>query len=135
MFVDASAIVAILSDEPDIELYKSAIRQSESVIVTSPLALFEASLALLRKGIVPLDGVAQLIHGWLKATGILVEPIKPEFFDLALLAHARLGKGRGHPAQLNFGDCFASAAAKSLGIALLFKGEDFSKTDVLSALR
>jgi ribonuclease VapC len=55
--------------------------------------------------------------------------------ETALAAFSRYGKGRGHPAQLNLGDCFAYAVAKNYRTSLLFKGEDFSKTDIRSALR
>ena len=65
---------------------------------------------------------------------IRVEPVTSAQTDLARVAHARFGKGSGHAAQLNFGDCFAYALAKSLGAPLLFKGEDFGHTDVEAAL-
>ena len=56
--------------------------------------------------------------------------ITPADGDAALEAFARYGKGRGHPAQLNLADCFAYAVAKNQGVALLFKGDDFSRTDL-----
>jgi len=56
--------------------------------------------------------------------------ITPEIGEIAIAAMARYGKGRGHPAQLNFGDCFSYACAKAAGVPLLYVGDDFSKTDL-----
>ena len=64
---------------------------------------------------------------------VAVQPIQPETAHLALEAFARYGKGRGHPARLNLGDCFIYAQAKVGGASLLYKGDDFSKTDIESA--
>jgi ribonuclease VapC len=63
---------------------------------------------------------------------VKVVPIGTAEADLALSAFARYGRGRGHPAQLNMGDCFAYAVAKSHRTTMLFKGEDFSKTDIVT---
>jgi ribonuclease VapC len=62
-----------------------------------------------------------------------MQPIQPETVHRALEAFARYGKGRGHPARLNLGDCFIYAQAKVGGASLLYEGEDFSKTDIESA--
>ena len=70
---------------------------------------------------------------FLRAAGVAVQSIQPETAHVALEAFARYGKGRGHPARLNLGDCFAYAQAKVGGASLLYKGEDFSKTDIESA--
>jgi ribonuclease VapC len=64
---------------------------------------------------------------------VRVEPITGKEVRVALAAFSRYGKGRGHPAQLNLGDCFAYAMAKNARTGLLFKGEDFDKTDILPA--
>ncbi len=66
--------------------------------------------------------------------GIRVEQVTPEHVQLARRAHIQFGKETGHPAGLNFGDCFAYALARATGEALLFKGDDFSQTDVAAAL-
>ena len=68
-----------------------------------------------------------------EAAGVAVQPIQPETAHVALEAFARYGKGRGHPARLNLGDCFIYAQAKAGGASLLYKGDDFSKTDIESA--
>jgi ribonuclease VapC len=77
--------------------------------------------------------VAQQSDALFRRAGIVVEPVTVEQAHLALQAFRDFGKGR-HAAKLNFGDCFAYALAKVTGEALLFKGEDFKKTDVTSAL-
>jgi len=69
------------------------------------------------------------------AVGIIVMPITEADGLTALEAFARYGKGRGHPAQLNMGDCFAYAAAKNAGASLLFKGSDFGHTDIRQAMQ
>jgi ribonuclease VapC len=66
-------------------------------------------------------------------TEIEVEPVTREQAEIARAAYRDFGKGSGHPAGLNFGDCFAYALAKSMGEPLLFKGDDFSRTDVAIA--
>ena len=70
---------------------------------------------------------------FLRLARIVVQPIQPETAHLALEAFDRYGKGRGHPARLNLGDCFMYAQAKAGGGSLLYKGDDFSKTDIESA--
>jgi ribonuclease VapC len=70
---------------------------------------------------------------FLRLTRVVVQPIKSETVHVALQAFARYGKGRGHPARLNLWDCFIYADARTAGAALLYKGGDFSKTDIESA--
>ena len=64
---------------------------------------------------------------------VVIQPIRPETAHVALEAFARYGKGRGHPARLNLGDCFIYAQAKAGGASLFYKGNDFSRTDIASA--
>ena len=73
------------------------------------------------------------VGDFLRAAGVVIQPIQPETAHVALEAFARYGKGRGHPARLNLGDCFIYAQTKVGGASLLYKGEDFSKTDIESA--
>jgi ribonuclease VapC len=72
----------------------------------------------------------QAVERALRVANIEIAPITHEIGDLALEAFEKYGKGRGHKAQLNMGDCFAYACAKSLGVALLYKGDDFARTDL-----
>lgn len=133
IFVDASAIVAVLTSEPEADVFTAEILQSHEPI-TSPIAMFEAALAISRKLQVPLDHALAEVEEFISAANLQVAPISAEDGRAALEAHSRYGKGRGHPAGLNMGDCFAYAMAKSRGAALLFKGDDFAQTDVRVAV-
>ena len=132
MFVDASAIVAILTREPDadalIERLERAIRP-----ITSAVAIFEAALGLCRKRHASVEEAQADVADFMKAARVELVPIAANEVSLALSAFARYGKGRGHPAQLNMGDCFAYAVASNHRTSLLFKGVDFSKTDIATA--
>jgi ribonuclease VapC len=74
------------------------------------------------------------VREFLGVARVLIAPITDREAETALVAFSRYGKGRGHPAQLNLGDCFAYALAKNHGVALLFEGDDFGKTDIPAAL-
>lgn len=74
------------------------------------------------------------VNEFLRVAGISAVPITERDAETALSAFSRYGKGRGHPARLNLGDCFAYAVARNHRTALLFKGEDFEKTDIPSAV-
>ena len=132
MFVDASAIVAILTREPEADRLADLLDQAREPI-TSPLAVFEAVAGLCRKRHASVEEAQADLRTFLEAARIRLVPVTAEDGEMALLAFARYGKGRGHPAQLNMGDCFAYAAARTHRASLLFKGEDFSQTDVAAA--
>lgn len=129
MFVDASAMVAILAREPDWETYAAAIETAAGVL-TSPVAVYETALALARHRSLSIEEATAKVHHFLEEARISIEPIDRAAGDLALSAFARYGKGRGHRAQLNLGDCFAYAMARQRGVPLLYKGEDFALTDI-----
>jgi len=128
IFVDASALVAMITGEPDAPVLADALDGSAAVF-TSPIAIFEAVLGVRRVRNSTLAEAQADVDSVLDAAGIEVVPIHPTIANGALEAFALYGKGRGHPAQLNMGDCFAYAMAKSRGAALLFKGDDFAHTD------
>jgi ribonuclease VapC len=132
MFIDASAIVAILTGEPEAE---ALIDRLERAIrpITSAIAVFEAALALCRKNYVSVDESETDVTEFLSKARITLVPVAANEATTALQAFSRYGKGRGHPAQLNLGDCFAYAAAKTHRASLLYKGDDFSKTDLADA--
>jgi ribonuclease VapC len=131
MFVDASALVAILASEEEADALLSRLQQAETRH-TSPMAIWETSLALGRqRQIAPTDAFQQ-VTDFLRLLPVKIEPVDREAAELAVIAHQRFGKGR-HSAGLNFGDCFAYACARQLGMPLLYKGDDFSKTDIESA--
>ena len=130
--VDASAIVAILAGEPEGDALMAAL-EGEFRITTSPVAVYEATLGLARVLRLLVEDAETDVMEFLRLARVVVQPIQPETAHIALKAFARYGKGRGHPACLNLGDCFIYAQAKAAGASLLYKGEDFSKTDIESA--
>ena len=131
MFVDASAMAAIMIGEPDAP---DLLRRLDSASrwITSPVAVYELTVAIGRAKDRPLGQVRLAVKAFLARSEIEVIGIGPAEGDLALDAFERYGKGR-HPARLNMGDCFAYACARTHGVPLLFKGDDFSHTDILIA--
>ena len=128
--VDSSAIVGILKLEPDAEVLLRRLLQ-DTVRAISAATLLETSVVLrtLDKAPVSDEALDQLV-----ARTLTVHDVTADLVRIAREAHLRFGKGMGHPAQLNFGDCFSYALAKSLDVPLLYKGGDFAKTDIKSAL-
>ena len=130
MIVDTSAVIAILKEERDAPRSLRAIAVS-----TEPKRISAANY--LEAGIVvdanrnPL--LSRRLDDLIVQTEIQVEAVTPQQADIARAAYRDFGKGSGHPAGLNFGDCFAYALAKSAREPLLFKGDDFSHTDVAIA--
>ena len=131
MFVDASAMAAIMIGEPDAP---DLLRRLDSASrrITSPVAVYELTVAIGRAKDRPLGQVRLAVKAFLARSEIEVIGIGPAEGDLALDAFERYGKGR-HPARLNMGDCFAYACARTHGVPVLFKGDDFSHTDILIA--
>jgi ribonuclease VapC len=125
MVIDSSVLIAILLAEPDAEYYANLISEASNIYI-SAVSIFESSIVIeSKKG-----------EEGAKEYDRLLETISPNIvaFDnqqanLARIAWQNYGKGR-HPAKLNFGDCCSYAIAKYLNQPLLFKGEDFSKTDI-----
>lgn len=96
---------------------------------TSPVAVYEATVALMRENQWTAEEASGVVHEFLDAASIKVVMITEAMATSAAKAFEKFGKGR-HPAKLNMGDCFAYAAARSYRAPLLFKGDDFSRTDV-----
>lgn len=137
MFVDASAIVAILGREPGHEEIEKRLAGTDDVFYVSPLVRFEASAALARMKSGRARPTPDLLHQAMQAVDVFIADLQaeevaitPQIGYAALEACAAYGKAVGHAADLNFGDCFAYACAKALGVALLYKGNDFVKTDL-----
>ena len=125
MVIDSSALIAILLGEPEEAEFIRAIT-ADGVRLLCAASSFETSMVILsRRGE---EGLAEYesfrAHAAIQAVGF-----EARHAPLALDAFRRFGKGR-HPAGLNFGDCMSYALAKSTGEPLLFKGDDFSRTDV-----
>lgn len=131
MFIDASALCAILADEPEARDFASRIDETAGCL-TSPTAVWETVAALSRiRNKQPIDAEAA-VRKVLGKLDIEVVAIPPEATALAIQAYDRFGKGR-HPAALNFGDCFAYACARHYRVPLLYKGDDFAQTDIEAA--
>jgi len=129
MIVDSSALLAILRAEPEALGYARAIEN------ITPRRISAANF--LETAIV-IDGsrdpvASRRFDELILAAQIAIEPVTAEQARIAREAYRDFGKGSGHPAQLNFGDCFAYALAKAAGEPLLFKGDDFCHTDIISA--
>jgi ribonuclease VapC len=131
MFVDASALVAILAKESDGSLLAARVREAEHIHI-SPLTLYEAILGLARASNLTIADARTALDQFVATARAQIIPITPEIGRIAVEAFARFGRGK-HPARLNMGDCFAYACARSLGVPLLFKGDDFVQTDIAPA--
>jgi ribonuclease VapC len=125
MVLDTSAILAILQDEPERRKFNEAIEAAESRSLSTASFVECSMIVESRYGA---DGIRDLDLFIAKAQVSLI-PVDEEQAELARRAFRKYGKGR-HPAGLNFGDCFSYALAQALDEALLFKGNDFSQTDV-----
>ena len=131
MIVDSSAILAVLLNEPDAERYAQALAQAESVQISAANWL-ETAIRIDHGG----SAIASnALDDFVREANIAISPVTAEQVSIARQAYRAYGKGTGHPAQLNFGDCFSYALAKATGEALLFNGEDFPETDLTSALQ
>ena len=128
MIIDTSAIMAILFDEADAAHFEQAISAAWPRRM-SAVALLEAAMVVEGKG-----GTAagRQLDAFLEKANIELTPVTLEHVEAARGAWRRFGKGN-HPAALNFGDCFAYALASTTGEPLLFKGDDFARTDVEAA--
>ena len=130
MFVDASAMVAMLTDEPEGDRLARILEDASSPIV-SAIAIYETGARLMMKSSLSGEEARRAVADFLKAADLRVVPIDRREAEIALVAFERFGKGR-HPAALNLGDCFAYACARAHRAPLLFVGSDFSQTDVNS---
>ena len=130
MIVDTSAIIAVLKEEPDAPRFQRALTISNEPKRISAANYLEAAI-VVDANRNPL--LSRRLDELIVQTEIVAEPVTLEQADIARAAYRDFGKGSGHPAQLNFGDCFAYALAKSMREPLLFKGDDFSQTDVAIA--
>jgi ribonuclease VapC len=130
VIVDTSALIAVMRGEPDARTYSDALAASELISMSAGTYLEIAIVVDSRR-----DPVAsRLLDKLIASARIEIEGVTAEQALMARAAYRDFGKGTGHPARLNFGDCFAYALAKVSDRPLLFKGDDFAHTDVTSAL-
>ncbi|HYD66344.1 type II toxin-antitoxin system VapC family toxin [Azospirillum sp.] len=130
MIIDTSAVIAILRQESDADTYAGAIEDAPTRRI---------SAANLLEAAVVIDGsrgpiASRRFDDFVREAALVVEPVTEAHVRIARDAYRDFGRGSGHPAKLNFGDCFAYALAKATGEPLLFKGNDFIHTDVPSAI-
>jgi ribonuclease VapC len=130
VIVDTSALIAILRDEPDAMSYAKAI-ENAAIRRISAGNYFETA-AVIDASRDPI--ASRRFDDLLREARFVIEPVTEVQARLAREAYRDFGRGSGHPARLNFGDCFAYALAKILNESLLFKGADFARTDVRPAL-
>ena len=134
IFVDTSAIIAIIAREPDAAMFAGKI-EAEDERMTSAHVLLEASMRLA--SILSLSPTAAdaLVMRLLHESAIAVVPMTEAIGHASVAAFERYGKGRKSRAGLNFGDCLSYACAKAHGARLLFKGGDFGHTDIEPAVK
>jgi ribonuclease VapC len=125
MVIDTSAIVAMLFGEAEAEAFAATI-ESDPVRLMSVASALEATIVVESE--LGIAGSREL-DALLQTAGVAIEPVTVEQLAAARHAFRTFGKGR-HPAALNFGDCFSYALSKFTGEPLLFKGDDFTRTDV-----
>jgi ribonuclease VapC len=128
--VDSSALLAILEEEDDAAVYAKAIAEADPPLISLASVVEVGTVMLSRHGPRALSRLNHLIQ----EAGFRVESVTAQHINAALEAYAAYGKGQKGKAGLNYGDCFSYALAKVTGLPLLFKGKDFSETDIPSAL-
>lgn len=128
MIVDASALVSILLEEDDAEELNLRLEAAD-IRFTHPVSVYETVTALMRSTGRGVDAAESVVVRFLAQAEIGLIPIGRAETNAALDAFARYGKGR-HPAALNMGDCFSYACARARGLSLLYKGDDFARTDL-----
>ena len=128
MILDTSALIAILYREPEAETFVQRIHEAETCRMSVATWL---ELAIVVERQLGPEGTRQA-ETFLRRAGIVIEPLTVEQGELARQGFLDFGKGR-HTAGLTYGDCFAYALAKASGEPLLFKGNDFSQTDIPAA--
>ena len=122
---DTSALMALVMDEPDAPDIRRAIDEAGRVLISAATLVEFYIAAMGKKG----DAYVRA-QSLIRELPISIVPFDAEQAELARIAYENYGKGRQHPAQLNFGDTFAYALASSRGLPLLYKGEDFAQTDI-----
>ena len=127
MVLDTSALLVVLENEPEAPAFRLAI-EADPVRLVSAATLVETAIVIeSRKG----DAGGRELDLLIQKAAVAIVPVDSEQADLARHAYREYGRGR-HAAGLNYGDCFAYALSQAAGEPLLFKGDDFSKTDVRS---
>ena len=127
--VDSSAVIAIFRQEDNAETYARRIAADDDPIM-SAANLVETSIVLRGLKKIAPQKAERWLDDFMKTAGIRIEPVTLDQADAARSAHLQFGRGTGHSAGLNYGDCFAYALAKAMNASLLCKGNDFPLTDI-----
>ncbi|HJU42728.1 MAG TPA: type II toxin-antitoxin system VapC family toxin [Vicinamibacterales bacterium] len=125
MVLDTSALLALLLDEPEAEDFRTALELDETRMVSAATLLETAVVIEARKG----EAAGRELDRLVDKAAILVVAVNADHVEEARRAWRRFGRGR-HEAALNFGDLFSYALSRATGEPLLFKGDDFRRTDV-----
>jgi ribonuclease VapC len=131
MFVDASAIIAIIADESDRLSLSARLAQAAEIFV-SPIVVYEATTGLARRRACSIEDAENLVSAFIEEIRAGMIDISAAIAREALQAFGRFGRAR-HKADLNMGDCFSYACARERDLPLLFKGNDFVHTDIAIA--
>jgi ribonuclease VapC len=131
IFVDASAMIAMMAGESDADELADRLGAGR-LRLCSAVSLWETVAGLCRTYVFSVPSARAEMQSFVELNDLKFVGIGAREFDLATQAYADFGKGR-HPAALNMGDCFAYACAKANRATLLFKGDDFTKTDIAGA--
>lgn len=126
MIIDASALIAVARNEPASAAIAEILGSSRALTISAPTHV-ETFLVADRH---PNPSVARYVETLIRYAEITIEPFTASQADIARRAYQLFGKGSGHPARLNFGDCFSYALAIDKDEPLLFVGDDFAHTDV-----
>ena len=127
--IDSSAVIAIFRQEADAAHYAGLIANDDDPVI-SAANIVEASIILRGLKKISADRAERWLDEFIETAGIRIEPVTPDQAPIARSAHLRFGKGTGHGAALNYGDCFAYGLAKAMDAPLLCKGDDFPLTDI-----
>jgi ribonuclease VapC len=127
--IDSSAVIAIFRQENDAAHYARCIASDDDPIM-SAANILETSIVLRGLKKIAPDKAERWLDEFIETAGIRIEPVTQEQTRAARLAHLRFGKGTGHAAALNYGDCFSYGLAKEMNVPLLCKGNDFPQTDI-----
>jgi ribonuclease VapC len=127
--VDSSAVIAIFRQEHDAEDFARSIATDDDPVM-SAANLVETSIVLRGLKEIAPERAERWLDDFIAAGGIRIEPVTADQANAARSAHLQFGKGTGHGAALNYGDCFAYALAKAMEVPLLCKGNDFRLTDI-----
>jgi ribonuclease VapC len=131
--VDTSAVIAILRSEEERDRFLETILDADHSAI-SATSILECSIVFRSFKHLSADHAETALTSFVSDTGLAVEPFTSDDLRFATDAHMRFGKGTGHGAALNFGDCISYGLARRLNAPLLYKGGDFAKTDITSAL-